>query len=290
MTAAVEGPLPVSHETEPLRGWRWVRTKQVEGRVLAASIIDHVGGDWREASAHPVLFGPESDAVCQRKPHPAPALRCRCGFWSVPERRLLEGAVGVRLSGWALAEVELSGTVIEAERGLRAGHQRILSLTFPDRCEHPECGERSTGLAVTSRGFLRSGCEDHGGELTLVEAAGLLGTETSFGVLSPAPSSDYRQRPALISGTIRTLLGAVAGAPSVGAGASRSGGSAAVSAAIALGVVVATLTGVGVALRAKARHAGPRWAPRFDVLATLVALTCLAVSATAMIASTSPPA
>src|SRR6187200_3212034 len=106
MAVALDGPLPVSYWTEPLRGWRWVRTAQVEDRVFAASIIDHVRGDRRAASPHPVLFGPESDAVCQRETHASPAPGCRCGFWSVPERRLLDDAVGPRLIGWALAEVE----------------------------------------------------------------------------------------------------------------------------------------------------------------------------------------
>src|SRR4051794_34817997 len=235
MVAPVEGPLPVTYEAEPLRGWRWVRAKRVGDSVVAASLIDHVRTDRRQGGSQPALFGVESDAICQRMTHPAPAPGCRCGFWSVPERRLLDGAVGVRLGGWALAEVELSGTVIEAERGMRAGHQRILSLTFPDRCERPECVERSTGLAVTSNGFLRSGCEEHGGELTLVEAAGLLGTETRFGVLSTAPSwSELRRGPALIGGTPLTFLAAIAGASSVGVVATRSGSSVAVSAVIAL--------------------------------------------------------
>ena len=94
----------------------------------------------------------------------------------------------------------------------------------------------------------------------------------------------------LIGGGTLTFLGAIAGASSVGVVATSSGSSAAAGAAIGLAAVIGTLTGLGVALRTRCRslRAESRRAV-LDILATLVALVCMVVSVTAVIASTAPP-
>ncbi len=169
--------------TDPLTGWRWVRTLRIDDRIFCASIIDHRGPGGATA-AYPVVFAPEATARCQSSDHDAPAPGCKCGFWSVPDRSMLDAAVGPRRAGWALARVELAGTVIEAERGMRASRQRILRVAFADRCEDPGCIERSDGLAPDGHGFLRAACAAHGATVGFADAAGDLRTEVGTAPLA----------------------------------------------------------------------------------------------------------
>lgn len=55
--------------------------------------------------------------------HPAPQWDCTCGFYAVPADRLHEWPFG-----GLIAEVELSGVVIEHESGYRAQYQRVVGL------------------------------------------------------------------------------------------------------------------------------------------------------------------
>jgi hypothetical protein len=71
--------------------------------------------------------------------HTAPDLGCTCGFYAYqlrePATELLAGRPPVsRLLGTALLEVDLAGTVIEFQRGFRAGRQRVLGVQVPRWC------------------------------------------------------------------------------------------------------------------------------------------------------------
>jgi hypothetical protein len=278
--------LPEVHGTEPLRGWRWVRLAREDETVVAASIVDHGRPDERGVPPAPVTFGPDAVATCRRTDHEAPTPGCKCGFWSVRERVALEEAVGPRMGGWGLACVELSGVVIETERGHRAAHQRILSVTVADRCERVDCPERTTGLAVDAQGFLRAACDEHGAELSLIDATGLLRTEVVAGTLPP-PAGERPSVNDAPGGFGLTFLAALAGATSVVAVAVHTlSSSTTMLGAALLAVVIGSLTGLGAALRTRSRARRDARGSALDVLSTLVSLTCVAVAIAAVLTTT----
>ena len=92
-----------------------------------------------------------------------------------------------------------------------------------------------------------------------------------------------------MDGIALTFLAAVAGGASVGAVAATTGSPVAASATVGLALIIGGLTGLGAALRTLARRSDGRRRPTLDVLATLAALMCVAVSITTVIASTTPP-
>lgn len=72
-------------------------------------------------------------------PHRVPDLGCTCGFHAfnsaaAATQLLAERPPVSRLFGAALLEVDLAGTVIEFDRGFRAGHQRVLGVQVPRWC------------------------------------------------------------------------------------------------------------------------------------------------------------
>jgi hypothetical protein len=72
-------------------------------------------------------------------PHGVPDLGCSCGFHAFKEERaavklLSERPPVSRLFGAALLDVDLAGTVIEFDRGFRAGRQRVLGVQVPRWC------------------------------------------------------------------------------------------------------------------------------------------------------------
>lgn len=102
------------------------------------------------------LYGSETEASCEvlegslppptrrwrrslPPPHQAPDLGCSCGFYAFKDvadaAELLSTRPPVgRLFGTALLEVDLAGTVIEFDRGYRAGRQRVLGVELPRWC------------------------------------------------------------------------------------------------------------------------------------------------------------
>jgi hypothetical protein len=72
-------------------------------------------------------------------PHAAPELGCTYGFHAFNAADaavdlLAERPPASRLFGAALLEVDLAGTVIEFDRGFRAGRQRVLGVQVPRWC------------------------------------------------------------------------------------------------------------------------------------------------------------
>lgn len=60
--------------------------------------------------------------------HQGPGWRTRCGFYAI--KTPPEPWLGRAWGGTCTLEVELSGTVIEHDRGYRASHQRITKVIF----------------------------------------------------------------------------------------------------------------------------------------------------------------
>lgn len=88
------------------------------------------------------------------KPHTSPGLDCQCGFYSVPSdvEPWGEGHDFVTLL------VELSGTVIEHEKGYRAEHQRVVECQVP-ACRY--CGNQSAVIDVRSGQMYEATCKAH---------------------------------------------------------------------------------------------------------------------------------
>ena len=80
-------------------------------------------------------------AVCHRRGHRAPAVDCTCGFHAVEQIDQLPRVTTV-LAGSVVLAVDLGGTIIEHERGVRAEEQAVLGVGFPARCHR--CGEQAT--------------------------------------------------------------------------------------------------------------------------------------------------
>lgn len=111
-------------------------------------------------------FGVEGDAECianryfsfarleKYDEHEAPALHCTCGFHAVPVdvEPWDEGTSFVTLM------VELSGTVIEHERGYRSQHQRVVECRVP-AC--PYCGRQADVVLVESQTMRETACRKH---------------------------------------------------------------------------------------------------------------------------------
>lgn len=87
--------------------------------------------------------------------HPAPKVDCSCGFYALPSdvEPWDEGCDFVTLM------VELSGTVIEHEKGYRAQHQRVVECQVP-AC--PFCGQHADVVLVgEDRQMTGTACAAH---------------------------------------------------------------------------------------------------------------------------------
>lgn len=155
--------LPEVEETMPIlahRALRMVTTPQ--GLRL------HSLAEW-----HDGILSVEADAVCYCgdeddmfwggpvPPRPglpgtqkeAPCDRGACGFYAVPADEPTQANQGT-----LDAQVELSGKVIEHDKGYRAGHQRIVQVEVPG-CGI--CGAPSVFLGIGVAGYEVSSCVSH---------------------------------------------------------------------------------------------------------------------------------
>jgi hypothetical protein len=135
-------PLPIERQATALHGWKRATIVWSDGVPRLAGAVTRCPVDV------------ESQAVCclrsksnfsmpgwlardfYEPQHRAPADRCTCGFYAVPDRvsGLLDSTVGI-----GRAEVELHGQVVEHEDGWRAEKQRILGLTLDAECQRATC-------------------------------------------------------------------------------------------------------------------------------------------------------
>lgn len=124
-------------------------------------------------------YAADDMSVCGRTKgaHPAPQLRCTCGFYAFKSRsKALE--MWEDTLATALLEVDLYGTIVEHERGFRAQSQVVLALHLPTRCRH--CLRVADGVSVGADGYYEvacSRCRDRRGGITSEELAVLVGTE-----------------------------------------------------------------------------------------------------------------
>lgn len=73
-------------------------------------------------------------AVCETwGGHEAPQPNCRCGFYALTTRRAAEAMQRLTGAG-VLLEVDLYGTIVEHEKGVRAGEQVVLAVHLHTRC------------------------------------------------------------------------------------------------------------------------------------------------------------
>lgn len=103
-------------------------------------------------------YDADADARCRRPNCEPPGLDCVCGFYAFKSydeaARMLGrtiGYYGVRPT--ALLTVELEGEVLEYERGFRAQHQRVLSVSFTlgcDLCERFQVQRDAVCLAAST--------------------------------------------------------------------------------------------------------------------------------------------
>ena len=131
-----------------------------------------------------VTFGVNAKARCHRphltwgyttsyssgyREHAAPDVDCACGFYAVP----------CDIEPWAESGeyvtllVELSGTVIEHEKGYRASHQRVMECRIPP-CRF--CGAVASVVDVRENVMASACCESHvpnGTDQVLVTVADL---------------------------------------------------------------------------------------------------------------------
>lgn len=114
-------------------------------------------------------FGVDADAYCaiasfgfvmytsaspQHDGHSAPGVDCSCGFYALPPdiEATYEDCAYVTLM------VELSGTVIEHEKGYRAGHQRVIECRLPP-C--PYCSRAADYAVVKNHVMTEATCAAH---------------------------------------------------------------------------------------------------------------------------------
>lgn len=120
-----------------------------------------------------------AQAHCHRRGHAAPALECSCGFHAVGDAEAL-GDVTHVLADTVLLDVELSGAIVEHERGFRAERQRIVGVRFPATCSWCD----GPALTVVPGRRWRSACARCGAErraLVRADATGVLGIDVGFG-------------------------------------------------------------------------------------------------------------
>lgn len=132
------GALPVErveHHRAP-RGWKCAHLV-IDPRWARPRLAGVVLGD---------AYGVEARAGCARgKGHRSPSLTCECGFHAFRERPAAARLVATRVGFGehvisALCEVDLTGRVIEHDRGYRGEYQRVLGVALLPWCV--DCASR----------------------------------------------------------------------------------------------------------------------------------------------------
>lgn len=178
--------LPVDVVDEPLHT---VKLAEVQGK--------------RDPRVHPIgryhrrhyEYLHTSTARCHRRHHAAPALDCTCGFHAVNGVAELPGVTKV-LADSVVLVVELSGTVVQHERGYRGERQSVLGVQFPTRCSW--CGEPTAERVVPGRRWrsICLGCAASRRRITSLnraDATARIGVDVAF-VDLPGESGALKRR------------------------------------------------------------------------------------------------
>jgi hypothetical protein len=205
----------------PLCGVKYGAVVRVDGTLRFSATT--------RRAQHSPCYDVEASAVCQLgMDHRAPAWSCTCGFYVMPDEESLAETWGdARQAHWALLKVEISGRVVEHERGWRAARQVVVEALWDDRCQR--CNRaRADGFGfIGSRpGPLVPLCRSCAGRTlwSVGEVSGRLGTDIR---LRPAPldvvktlreeSLQRRRRIRVLAGRLTILLGCGVGVASVAA-------------------------------------------------------------------------
>lgn len=180
---AMTAPVPVDG---PLVGLKYAAVVTVDGELRFCGTTAR--------SRHSRCYDTESVATCQQgHDHRPPAWSCTCGFYAHTTDRELEQSWGdLRRPYWARLVVELSGRVVEHERGWRASRQVVLEASWEDRCE--TCTERpADGFGPSDRlpGAVVPRCRHCAGDqwMPVNVVAGRLGTDVRLVPARPATLS-----------------------------------------------------------------------------------------------------
>ena len=137
-----ERTLPVERQEDPITAWRNAYLVCDRTTVYLTSLNDSVRLPVVATATHgPVaidgIYSPADPEVARyfTTQHIAPKPGCSCGFWAMKEKVNVQAAApnyapDTRLP--VLLEVDLFGTVIEADHGYRAQYQRVLSVRLFD--------------------------------------------------------------------------------------------------------------------------------------------------------------
>lgn len=188
--------LPIDEIDEPLRGYKFAEVRGVDTPRVHPS-----GKYWRRGYEHRHT----ATAECHRSTHIAPEVDCTCGFYAVPELDELTDVTEHHPRSVVL-EVELGGTVVEHERGMRGEQQTVLAMLFPghcDRCRRPATHVRRGKVwhSVCAR------CADRTPHdvISRADATALLGVDVGFTPVT-APVAPQRTMHAVRSFSLVALM------------------------------------------------------------------------------------
>lgn len=153
--------------------------------------VHPVGPSWR----FPVEHRGTVVARCRRALHRAPDLECTCGFHAVVDLERLGDVTPIHADSVVL-EVELSGTIVEHERGARAEEQTVVGILLPAACYG--CGDDAGWIDVHRRFWrpLCTGCAAHcrPAAISCDEAASRIGVPVRFDSLAVERRASWRRR------------------------------------------------------------------------------------------------
>ena len=163
--------LPIDESDEPLRGYTFAEVRGTHSPRVHPS-----GKYWRRGYEHRHT----ATAECHRAGHIAPTVDCTCGFYAVPELHELTDVTEHHPRSVVL-EVELAGTVVEHERGMRGEQQTVLAMLFPghcDRCRRPATHLRRGKVWHSVCGNCATRAPDD--VVSRADATALLGVDVGF--------------------------------------------------------------------------------------------------------------
>ncbi len=133
-------------------------------------------------SRHSRCYDTDAIATCQQgHDHRPPAWGCTCGFYAhATDQQLVQSWGELRRPYWARLVVELSGRVVEHDRGWRSSRQVVLEASWEDRCETCTT-RRADGFGPSDRlpGAVVPRCRTCAGDAwrSVSDVAGSLGTD-----------------------------------------------------------------------------------------------------------------
>ena len=195
----IELNLPAREQIDPIRVFKLAKLVWADGRIRFMGVGLNIPYDAETAamcgiknghaffwgSSNKYGFDPSAD-------HDVPDPRCTCGFHGVASKDADEIQGDYASARFVRIEAELYGRVVRHERGYRAEHQRVLSVSIPRRCRaylvcpggiaEQGCTNTPTGLRIDA-GEVIASCAEHapfGGVIPPTDVAKALGTQVRW--------------------------------------------------------------------------------------------------------------